>query len=125
MSFLNKILKTFIGDKNQKDLAEINKIIPLIKAEEAKMSTLTIDEIREKTQSFKNQIKEATAHIQKEIDDYKSKIEATTDFDLQDTYYEAIDKLEDDSYEIEQKVLSDIPIEEKSYPMYVNFMNIA
>ena len=34
MSFLNKILKSFLGDKNQKDLKEVGKIVAKIKKAE-------------------------------------------------------------------------------------------
>jgi len=35
MSFLNSVLKSFLGDKNAKDLKEVKKVVTKIKAVES------------------------------------------------------------------------------------------
>ena len=58
MSFLNTVLKSFLGDKNAKDLKEVKKVVAKIKAAEPNIQTLTDDGLREKTAEFKEKIKE-------------------------------------------------------------------
>ena len=57
MSFLNKVLKGFLGDKNANDLKEVKKVVNKIKAVEPKIQELTDDGLREKTEEFKEKIK--------------------------------------------------------------------
>ena len=56
MSFLNTVLKSFLGDKNAKDLKEVKKVVAKIKAAEPNIQTLTDDGLREKTAEFKEKI---------------------------------------------------------------------
>lgn len=53
MSFLNTVLKSFLGDKNAKDLKEVKKVVAKIKAAEPNIQTLTDDGLREKQQNSK------------------------------------------------------------------------
>ena len=56
MSILNKILKTFVGDKTKKDLNNITPLVAEIKTYEKQLESLTNDELRLKTAAFKEQI---------------------------------------------------------------------
>ena len=58
MSFLNKVLKGFLGDKNANDLKEVKKVVAKIKSVEPNIQQLTDDGLREKTAEFKSKIKE-------------------------------------------------------------------
>jgi preprotein translocase subunit SecA len=53
MSFLNSVLKVFVGDKSKKDVKEIQPIVDKIKALEGEFEALSIDELRAKTASYK------------------------------------------------------------------------
>ncbi len=108
MSILDKVLKGILGDKNQKDLNSLDKIVEGIKKEEEALSQLSIDEVRQKTNAFKRQLQEATEHINQQIHELEIKIRETKDFNLQDQYYKEIDRLEDDAYDIEQHKLLEI-----------------
>jgi len=57
MSFFNKILKSFLGDKNQRDLKEVGKIVAKIKKVEPAIKELSDDELRGKSREFKEKIK--------------------------------------------------------------------
>ena len=57
MGILDNVLKLFVGDKSKKDISEIQPMVSLIKNQEAKIASLTIDELRSKTVEFKNKIK--------------------------------------------------------------------
>jgi len=56
MSFFNKILKSFLGDKNQRDLKEVGKIVAKIKKVEPVIRELSDDELRGKSREFKEKI---------------------------------------------------------------------
>ena len=70
------------GNKYDKDLKEINPIIEKIKSVYPSIQSLSNDELRSKTASFKQQIEEATKDTYKEIDTLKEKAEST-DIELQ------------------------------------------
>ena len=57
MSFFNKILKSFLGDKNQRDLKEVGKIVAKIKKVEPTIKELSDDELRGKSREFIKKLK--------------------------------------------------------------------
>ena len=52
MSFLNRVLNVFVGDKSRKDLKSIQPIVSQILEQEKKLSTISNDELREKNGRF-------------------------------------------------------------------------
>ena len=72
MSFINSILKVFVGDKSKQDVKAIMPIVNEIKSFESQLEGLSHDELRAKTSHFKTLIAEARASFNKEIDDLKS-----------------------------------------------------
>lgn len=108
MSFINSILKAFVGDKSQKDVKAIQPIITKIKSFESALAALSNDELRAKTTFFKEQIKNARAKKDAKIEALKQEVEATNDIDKREDLYAAIDALEKEAYEISEKVLNDI-----------------
>ena len=67
MSFINSILKAFVGDKSQKDVKATQPYITKIKALEPAMAALSNDELRAKTAEFKEKIKQARSKQDAEI----------------------------------------------------------
>ena len=59
MSFINSILNVFLGSKSKKDLKEVEGIVKQILTFEKEFSLLSHDELREKTNFFKNIIKDS------------------------------------------------------------------
>ena len=108
MSFLNKILKSFLGDKNQKDLKEVGKIVAKIKKAEPGLRELSDDELRQKTREFREKIKTATAEISAQIEELKAQIKSTANIDEKEGLFSKIESLKKDSYKIEEKVLNEI-----------------
>ena len=108
MNLFNKILKGFLGDKNQKDLKDINPIIDKIKKVEIDIATLSNDKLRAKTAHFKSKIKEAVKNNEEEIIKLKNKVEETEDFHQKEALFEKIESLENNSYEITQNILDEI-----------------
>jgi preprotein translocase subunit SecA len=108
MSFINSILKAFVGDKSQKDVKAIQPLVTKIKSFESALMALSHDELRAKTKAFKEKIKLARAEKDSKIASLKQEAEATSDIDKREDIYNAIDTLEKEAYEISEKVLMDI-----------------
>ena len=81
MSFLNSILKLFIGDKAKKDVKSILPIVKEIKSLEKEISKLSNDELRNQTKKFKLEIEESISETKNKIDELKESVEKTNDFD--------------------------------------------
>jgi len=108
MSFLDSVLKGFLGNKNEKDLKEVRKIVDKIKKVEPLISQLSDDGLRDKTIEFKQKINEATQDIRSEINKLQNEIESTEDVDLKESLYDKKKELNKRSYLEESKVLNDI-----------------
>lgn len=108
MGFLDKILKGFLGDKNKKDVAELQKYVDEILVQEKTLETLSIDELRNKTAEFKQRIKDATRDLDNEIAELRSTIESIEDIDEKDSLFARIDEINKEKYIIEEKVLEEI-----------------
>jgi preprotein translocase subunit SecA len=108
MSFLNSVLKMFVGDKSKQDVKAITPIVDKIKTFEAALEALSHDELRAKTVEFKAKITET----RKTFDDKKEALlkeaEATEDIDRREDIYQEIDKIEDDAYQAVENTLNDI-----------------
>lgn len=109
MGFLDKILKGFLGDKNEKDVKELRKYVDqVLQAEHEKIEKLSIDELRAKTDEFKQKIKDAVKEQDDKIADLKAKIEASEEIEEKDDFFHQIDQINKEKYEIEEKVLSEL-----------------
>ena len=67
MGLFNSILKTFVGDKAKKDLKLILPIVDEIKKISVDLEKLTNDELRQKTNYFKEKIISERKELDKEI----------------------------------------------------------
>ncbi len=108
MSIIEKVLKGFLGDKNQKDVKELQKYAEKALQAEKQIENLSNDELRAKTAGFKAKLAEATSAQKAEIAELKTKAETTENFDDKEGIYEQIDKLNKEAYEIEEKILMEI-----------------
>ena len=108
MSFINDILKIFVGDKSKKDVGALQGTITKIKAIEASLTNLSHDELREKTAQFKEKIKQARAEKDAKINALLEEVETIEDIDKREDIYANIDALEKEAYEISEKILNEI-----------------
>ncbi|WP_431135786.1 preprotein translocase subunit SecA [Psychroserpens mesophilus] len=108
MSFLDSVLKVFVGDKAKQDVKALTPIVEQVKAFESALEQLSHDELRAKTAEFKTKITEARQPLQDEIDQLLIDAENTEDIDKREDIYESIDKIKDDIYEVTEGVLNDI-----------------
>ena len=108
MSFLDQILKGFLGDKNAKDLKEVKKVVAKIKSVEAGIQQLSDDGLREKTNEFKSKISAASSKFTEQIAQIKEQISQSDNVDEKEALFEKIETLKKESYEVEEKVLNEI-----------------
>jgi len=108
MSFINSLLKIFVGDKSKQDVKAIMPIVEKINAFESDFKTLSNDQLRAKTTEFKEKIKQARLPKDEAIAEIKKQIEQTQDIDKREEFYAEIDKLEKEAYEISEKILDEI-----------------
>ena len=108
MSFLNSVLKIFVGDKSKQDVKKITPIVKSISSLEENISILSNDELRNKTEYFKSLINESTKNLSDQIDKLESDVEITQDFDKKEDLYNEIDKLKGEIYLHTEKTLNEI-----------------
>ena len=108
MSFLDSVLKVFVGDKSKQDVKAIMPIVNQIKTFEKALEALSHDELRAKTLEFKSIIAEANKSIDEQIEKLLAEAEATDDIDKREDIYQDIDKLKDEAYQITEDTLNTI-----------------
>ncbi|MCJ7756902.1 MAG: preprotein translocase subunit SecA, partial [Gillisia sp.] len=108
MSFLDSVFKVFIGDKSKKDVKEIQPIVDKILALEKTFEALTLDELREKTVSFKKKIADATLEMKEKIEALNKEADATDDITRNEDIYAEIDTLKEKIYVVSEGVLNEI-----------------
>ena len=104
MSILNSVIKLFVGDKQQRDLKILQPIVDKVRTFEATLSTLSNDELRNKTIEFKAKIKEAIRTFQDQINTLEIEAEEA-EIDRQEDIFSEIDQLKDESYKVSEEVL--------------------
>lgn len=105
---VERILRGFLGDKNKKDVKELEKYIGLVRAYDDAVGRMTHDELRGKSEEFKQRLKDATQEKRNEIEALKKQAEELEDLDQKEAIYETIDTINKEAYEIEEKILDEI-----------------
>ena len=108
MSFLNSVLKAFVGDKSKKDVKELQPVLDRIKSFETALEGLNIDEIRAKTTEFRARIKADCQDLNDKITALTEQVHASTDIDKNEDIYAEIDTLKEEAYKISENTLNDI-----------------
>src|SRR5690606_7540390 len=106
--FLNTVLKLFVGDKSQQDVKALSPLVAQIKDAEKTLQDLTHDQLRAKTQAFKQTLAEAVKDLEAQIADLQAEADASEDIDRKEDIYQEIDKLKDEVYQVSETVLNDI-----------------
>tara|TARA_Y100000589_G_scaffold329390_1_gene375851 strand:+ start:102314 stop:105682 length:3369 start_codon:yes stop_codon:yes gene_type:complete len=110
MSILTKIFQGIFGSKTERDIKELQPYVGKINAEFEKLQSLSNDELRKKTQEFKQYIKEKTKSITDEIVKIKDRIDSDSSLSIQDkeNLYNEIEKLEKQELELIEEALQEI-----------------
>src|SRR5690606_8002371 len=108
MSFLDSVLRAYVGDKSKKDIKELRPIVEKSKSREKEFRALSLDELREKTLTFKNKIKEALKDVNEKMAALNAEADTTEDITRKEDIYAEVDALKDQAYEISENVLNEI-----------------
>ena len=108
MSILNSVLKLFLGDKSKQDVKTISPIVDKIKSFDEKISQLTNDELRNKTEEFKLLIKKNNESLNNSIDSLNNEVDNTVDYDLKEEIYNKIDNLKSEIYTSTEATLNEL-----------------
>ncbi|WP_118193525.1 preprotein translocase subunit SecA [Albibacterium indicum] len=91
LGFLSKVF----GSKSARDIKHVQPLVDKIKAEFSKLESISNDELRQKTFSFKERIAEHLKDTDARINELKTEAELpTTDMSTKTSLYEEVDKLE-------------------------------
>ncbi|MGE5108738.1 MAG: preprotein translocase subunit SecA [Sphingobacteriales bacterium] len=107
LGFLSKI---FGGSKSEKDVKSVMPVVETINQFFNQYQTLTNDELRNKTQEFRNRIKEHLKNIDAEIAELAKKAEelAVEDIHTKDEFYQQLDKLKKERKKKIEEILDEI-----------------
>ena len=108
MSFLNSILKTFVGDKTKKDLSQITPLVAKINSHQKNLEILSHDQLRQKTIIFKKEIAEERKSFDLTILKLLEEVKLTSDIDLKESLYQQIDSQEEEAQNAVEEVLNKI-----------------
>jgi len=104
---MKNLIKVIFGDKQQKDMKLLLPIIDEINEEYEKIKDLSDDELRAKTQEFKDKIQNYTAELRQKIEEVKTQLQSNEEFDAHQIY-EEIEKLDDELDEQYENILDEI-----------------
>ncbi len=110
MSFINSVIKAFVGDKKKKDLKELQPFVTKVRSFDNAMANLSIDELRDKTIQFKKQIKDAAMQLNEQIETLQKETESAN-IDRKEEIYKEMDTLTEEVYKITETVLNEIQYE--------------
>src|SRR5690606_16910126 len=104
-----KFLSKVFGSKSERDIKRIQPVVEKIKAEYAKLQSLSNDELRAKTVNFKQRIHEYLAEIDGQIKEIKTEAEVEgTAMEQKTALYDKVDKLEKERDEKLEEVLKEL-----------------
>ena len=96
------------GSKHERDAKKLIPYAEEINEEFEKLQSLSEDELKAKTETFRNRIKEETAEIEKEIADLKEKLKGDVEGEERKTVYKDLDELEQERDDIVADILDEI-----------------
>ncbi len=110
LNLVTKGLTKLFGTKADRDLKELLPYVGKINTEFDKLSSITDDELREKTTEFKSKIADATQDLDKSIKQLHDQAENSPkdDIDQKEAAFAKIDKLEEEKNEKLEEVLLEI-----------------
>ncbi|MBN8703514.1 MAG: preprotein translocase subunit SecA [Bacteroidetes bacterium] len=110
LDFITKSISKLFGNKSDRDVKDIYPIVEQIKEEYAKLQSISNDELRNKTASFKAAIAEACKENTDKVAALKKQTEedTTLSLDEKEKLYKQIDEIEKETLSIIEKTLMDI-----------------
>ena len=104
MSAIGKIF----GSKHERDAKKLLPYAEEINEEFEKLQSISDDELKAKTETFRNKIKEEMAEIEKEIGELKERLKGDVEGEERKGVYKDLDNLEQERDDIVADILDDI-----------------
>ncbi len=109
LDFVNKMLGKVMGNKSEKDIKSLEPKVEEINRIFGELSTISNDELRGKTQDFKQKIEDFISEPKSRIEELKKKTEsADIDIAEKEATYEEIDAIEEEIDKMLQEILDEI-----------------
>ena len=108
MSIVNSLLKLFLGDKSGKDLKKLTPLVDDINIQFDKLSSLSNDQLRNKTIEFKGIISEQTSDINKSILDLNNKISNESSNSEKELLFKEVEVLENNLITKKAEILDNL-----------------
>ena len=105
MSFLNSLLKVFLGDKSGKDLKKLTPLVDEINNYFNKITTISNDQLRNKTIEFKKLISDETKELNKSVSNLNNQLSKDLSNDKKEEIFKQIESLENDLIKKKSEVL--------------------
>jgi preprotein translocase SecA subunit len=100
-------IKKIVGTKNEREIKRIGPLVERINALEPEYQKLTDDELRAKTQDFKNRIQAATEAVRKELADAEAN-SSTLDAEQREEHKERVAELDKNLRQAETDILNEL-----------------
>ncbi len=110
IEIISKGLSKVFGTKSERDIKEILPLVEQAKEEYKKLSGISNDQLRAKTDELRSKINNDLAAIDKKINELQSKLDNQPDLGIheKEEIFNNIDQLEDDRFKELEKILAKI-----------------
>ena len=105
MSIVNSLLKVFLGDKSGKDLKKLTPLVDEINNHFIKISSITNDQLRDKTIKFKKLISDETEDLNSSVSALNNRLSNELSNSEKEEIFKQIESLENDLIEKKAEVL--------------------
>jgi preprotein translocase subunit SecA len=108
---VTKLLAKIFGSKGERDVKKLWPVVEQIKSYEEEIKALSDEDLKQRTEKFKKQLREATAGIDKDIEEAKARINDKNEelsVDEHRDLAESLDELEDEWLEVIEEELDAI-----------------
>jgi preprotein translocase subunit SecA len=104
---MKNLIKAIFGDKQTKDLKKLWPIVDEINEEYEKIKDLSDDELKAKTQEFKERIQNYTLELRQKVEESQAKLQSNEEIDMHSIYAE-LDGLEEELDVKYEEILDEI-----------------
>ncbi len=108
LDFVNRFIKSIVGSKADRDLKELNPFVGQINARFDTLSSLTNDELRDRTLQFREQIRQHLEEIEQELTTLSAETEGDQSMDEKERLFARIDELKKERNKRIEEVLQEI-----------------
>ncbi|MFK7973014.1 MAG: preprotein translocase subunit SecA [Bacteroidia bacterium] len=104
-------LKKLLPSKKDKDVKDLLPIADEVNASYAQLHSLSDDQLRAKTDSFRAILKESTKEIETELEQMREQVAAEKDVDLKEEMYAKIDELDKSLNDALEDAMADLMVD--------------